>query len=340
VAEALAWFCERAGALGYAGGLERNVLLPTAVGALRPTAVVPASMAAGDLSGGGRVLIAGFRSLKDFHPRYAASNLAGAEAAAGARVAARGEELATSPQPGRADVPPMDYARGLDDPALRAELGAELRRLVAPGEAVGLPAVIGTGPSLAAWEELQERAGAPLFEIPTLPPSVPGIRLFGMLSGAIRRAGGRIVIGGRAIGVERAGRRVEAVVVETAARPVAHASSAVVLATGGFASGGLDLDSHGAVRETVLGLPVAHAPADGAARFGPGVLDAHPLGRAGIATDALLRPLGEGGEPVYDNVHVAGAQLAGAEPWREKSGDGITIATGYRAAGAVLEAAA
>jgi len=31
-------------------------------------------------------------------------------------------------------------------------------------------------------------------------------------------------------------------------------------------------------------------------------------------------------------VLVAGATLAGAEPWREKSGDGISLATGHRAA--------
>ena len=39
---------------------------------------------------------------------------------------------------------------------------------------------------------------------------------------------------------------------------------------------------------------------------------------------------------MLDNVLVAGATLAGAEPWREKSGDGISLATGYRAAELVL----
>jgi glycerol-3-phosphate dehydrogenase subunit B len=35
---------------------------------------------------------------------------------------------------------------------------------------------------------------------------------------------------------------------------------------------------------------------------------------------------------------VAGATLAGAEPWREKSGDGISLATGFRAAELALAA--
>jgi anaerobic glycerol-3-phosphate dehydrogenase len=36
---------------------------------------------------------------------------------------------------------------------------------------------------------------------------------------------------------------------------------------------------------------------------------------------------------------VAGATLGGGEPWREKSGDGISLSTGYAAAGHVLAAA-
>ena len=34
---------------------------------------------------------------------------------------------------------------------------------------------------------------------------------------------------------------------------------------------------------------------------------------------------------------VAGATLAGAQPWREKSGDGISLATGHRAAELIIE---
>jgi anaerobic glycerol-3-phosphate dehydrogenase len=34
---------------------------------------------------------------------------------------------------------------------------------------------------------------------------------------------------------------------------------------------------------------------------------------------------------------VAGATLAGAEPWKERSGEGISLGTGYRAAQIVLE---
>ena len=53
IAEAVRWFSERVAAgplpeYRYVGDLERNILLPTAVGVLRPSALVPETMAAGD----------------------------------------------------------------------------------------------------------------------------------------------------------------------------------------------------------------------------------------------------------------------------------------------------
>lgn len=51
LAPALEWFRDRVAGLGYAGGLERNLLLPTALGVARPTSLAPRTMAAGALAG-------------------------------------------------------------------------------------------------------------------------------------------------------------------------------------------------------------------------------------------------------------------------------------------------
>src|SRR5262249_12939503 len=75
VERALEWFRDVVAPVRYAGGVEENFLLPSAVGAVRPTALAPASMAAGDLRDGPRLLVAGFRPLKDFYPAYVADNL-------------------------------------------------------------------------------------------------------------------------------------------------------------------------------------------------------------------------------------------------------------------------
>jgi len=112
----------------------------------------------------------------------------------------------------------------------------------------------------------------------------------------------------------------------------------VVLATGGLSAGGIEADTAGVLTERALGLPV-HGPGPGETGFLPGYLSDHPMETAGLRVDSSLRPVGPGGEPVYENVYAAGAVIGGARPWREKSGDGISLSTGYLAAEAILREA-
>jgi glycerol-3-phosphate dehydrogenase subunit B len=333
---AVAWFKERfadgpLAPYAYTGDVEQNVLLPTAVGALRPSAVVPETMAGADTRGG-EVCVVGFRALKDFHPRLLADNL---NRSAG--VSARGVELDLTPE-GRADINALGFARAFDDPRFRGQLTIRLGERLRGQEHVALPAVLGIADPHRAWAELQERLGRPVFEVPTLPPSVPGMRVFATLRERLRRAGAQIVLNNVVTGAEHAGGRVTAVRARVGLRDAVYLADWVVLATGGFGSGGLELDSRWAGRETALGLPVTGIPAIGSDRFRPGYFDSHPIGRAGVAVDADQRPVDASGAQVFENVLVAGATLAGAEPWREKSGDGLSLATGHRAAGLILAA--
>jgi glycerol-3-phosphate dehydrogenase subunit B len=310
----------------YRGGLEENLLLPTALGVPRPSAVVPETMAGGDLRRGAPVFVVGFRGFKDFHPALLAETLRRTG------TPARSAELDLVPE-GRADVNSLGYARAFDDPAFRTEVVAQLVGRLGAEERVAFPAVLGIAGPHGAWSDLERRLARPVFEVPTLPPSVPGMRLFAILHDALRRAGGRMILNSVVTGAEREGARVAALRVRVGLREERRSCDWVVLATGGFASGGLELDSRWTAREPALGLPVTGVPAPGDERFRPGYFDDHPIARAGVAVGSDLRPEG------HENVLVAGATLAGAEPWREKSGDGISLATGYRAAELVLTGA-
>ena len=314
VAAALEWFKER---LPYVGGLDENMLLPTAVGALKPSAAVPESMAAGDLRSGGEVCVVGFRALKDFHVALLADNLT--RGGTGARAV----ELDLTPE-GRADVNSLGFARAFDDPAFRAEVAAQLVSRLGGDERVAFPAVLGVDGS--AWREVRDRLAHEVFEVPTLPPSVPGMRVFAVLRERLRRAGGRVILNAVVTGAEDG--RIRA---RVGLREGVYDADRIVLATGGFASGGIELDSSWDARETALGLPVVGVPSG--ERFRPDYFAEHPIGRAGVKVDGDLRPEG------LENVLVAGATLAGAAPWREKSGDGISLSTGHRAAELILAAA-
>ena len=333
LATALNWFSARAGALGYVGGLERNLLLPTALGVPKPSALAPRTMSGGDLTAGGRFVFVGLKGFKDFHPTLIADNLAGARLPA--PVAARALELELPPGR-RVDMSGRVIAGQFDNERLSEWLIAALKDRVEPDERIGVPAVLGLRRADDTWRELETRLERTVFEVSTLPPSIPGIRLFDALASALRAGGTRMVLGVRAVGARTSGARIDAVDVANATGTVSHATDAVVLASGGFASGGLELDSFGATHETVFDLPLIGVPDTGRVRFAPAYFDAQPLSAAGVGIDDLLRPVDAKGHPVYANLHAAGAILGGAVPWKEKSGTGISVATGYAAAGAIL----
>jgi glycerol-3-phosphate dehydrogenase subunit B len=296
--------------------------LPTALGVARPSALVPVTMARGALDGGAPLCIVGVPRLRDLHASLCAANLS--------KLGSDARSVELDIGEGRAEVNALGLARQFDDPAFRNVVAGRLGPLLRDGERVGLPAVLGLRDPHGAWTDLQERLGHELFEIPTLPPSVPGMRVFDALKGALRVAGGRLVLGARVIGCERDGGRVTTLKAEAGGRDSVYAAEHVVLASGGFASGGIELDSDWHTRERALGLPLRGLPGPGQPRFRPDYFGEQPLAKVGVAVDAEQRAEGT------DNVLVAGAALPGAEPWREGSGEGIAITSAHRAAGLVL----
>ncbi|MBK9943451.1 MAG: glycerol-3-phosphate dehydrogenase subunit GlpB [Kouleothrix sp.] len=316
----------------YVGSLERNVLLPTALGALRPAAFFPATMAAGDMRLGGAahagppLLLAGFHELRDFFPPMAAENLTGQG------IPARGVYLTLPPIARRLDFNTRVFAQLFDDPAFREDVGRQLRAARGDATRIGLPAVLGLRDPLGAVAHLQALSGAQIFEIPTLPPSVPGMRLFTIFREAIVKAGGRLQIGAEVLRGEGADGALTAVYSAAAAREQTHRANLFLLATGGVAGGGVRTDHTGSTWETALGLPL-QAPGGRGEWFAPRFLNeaGHPIYRAGIATNPQLQPLDAAGAVVYRNVAVSGAALAGSDPIRERCYSGMALATGWRA---------
>lgn len=307
----------------YTGGLDRNHLLPTAVGAIRPSALVPETMAAGDARSSVPVCVVGMRVLRDFHASLCAGNIRRAG------IPARAVEVEIDV--GRVEANSLGLARRFDDESFRAAFVGRLALLLRPGERVALPAVLGLRDPHGAWSDLQRRLGRAVFEVPTLPPSAPGMRVYNALVAALRAAGGRLVLGAEVLDVEREGDRVTGVRAHTSGHDTIYHAGWIVLATGGFASGGIELGSDWAASETILGLSLQGMPRPGEARFTADYFGHQPMAGVGVAVDSSLRAR------ETENVYVAGAALPGAVPWREGSGQGIALATGHFAAQAVLE---
>ncbi|WP_254824235.1 glycerol-3-phosphate dehydrogenase subunit GlpB [Haloglomus halophilum] len=326
---------------GYRGGhTDRNALVPTFGGTVKPTARYPESVAAGLASDARPMLVVGFRSLTDFDARQVAARLE----ATGVPFPVAGVEVAF-PAAFRDDAAVTRVARALDrdeaidgTPARRALAAAVEPHLdaVEGGAArVGFPAFLGDDAAPTVRAELADHLGADVFEIPMGPPSLPGLRVEDRLYAALEDAGVRYETGNPVVGRELAdgtdggdgaSGRVDALLVDRTGTEVPYAAEAVVLATGGLVGKGIHSDREG-VREPVLGCHVPH-PAERYEWYVDDALGDQPYARFGVDTDDRLRPLDADGAVQFPNVRVAGATLGGADVAREKSASGVSLATG------------
>jgi glycerol-3-phosphate dehydrogenase subunit B len=317
-----------AGAEGLAleGSLAANRLVATAAGTLRPSCLVPASLAA-DWSSG-RVLAVGLAGFRDFQPDLVARVLPEAAARHGIELTCRTMTVHL-PASGRRHLDGMELARRFEDAAFRRELVAALRGHLDGATLLAMPAVLGLRRAAEVGAELSSALGVPLVELPSLPPSVPGVRLELALAAALRRAGGTVQVGPSArVGPESG--PVGWVELAGPGHPLRVPAGRVVLATGGLASGGLEVTIDEDIVEPAAGLPVRR---EAGALYGTGFLapDGHPAHRAGVRVDAAMRPVGENGEPLRQNLFAAGGLVASADRARERSADGVCCATGWRA---------
>ena len=313
VADALDAFIQLCADDGYPliGSLDANLVLPSGLGAARPTCLAPATMLAGDLSRSEGVLIVGLGRFGDFAPELVADNLA-----------ARGLDAT----PVQLELPTLDARRfvngtvlaGLfETEAFRAEVAHALREHLTRGRRVAFPAVLGIDRATEVVADLSDRLEAEVFEVPVLPPSVPGMRLQGILRRAIRRAGGRVIDNAEAIGLEGDDDGVS-VTTLAAARTQSHRARRAIIATGGILGGGVVGLADGSLREVVADLPL-RGPSSRREWFDED--GAHPVYRRGVAVgpDLLARP----------SVLVAGGLLAGSDPIREGSLEGVALSTGW-----------
>lgn len=301
-----------------------NLWLPSPVGAARPTFLAPRAQLAGDLHRAEPMLIVGFRGLRDFYPTLIAENLSKQG------HPARAEFLPLDLISARRDVSTVQLATALDDDARVEQLAAALQKIVRAGERVGLPVILGLDAHATTFERLQARVGAPIFEIPTLPPSVPGIRLTNALRNRLRQMNVRIEINADVMGFHAEGDRVRWIESEASGRPLRHRAEKFVLATGGILGGGINSDHTGKVWEVVFNLPVV-APSERAQWFRARFFDpaGHPIFRAGVPVNHSFQPIDANGARVYANVWAAGNVLAHCDSIRERSLEGVALATAY-----------
>jgi glycerol-3-phosphate dehydrogenase subunit B len=314
--------------LPYAGDADRNVQAVTSVGTLKTTYRVPVTAWNGVAALGRRspCLIVDIQGLKGFSARQVAATL-------GDRwPEVRTARLSLPGVTGSGEVFPERLARSLEVGSNREAFAAELRLRLGPAAVVGLPAVLGVSGSAEVLRDLETRLGVSVFEIPTMPPGVTGLRLKEAFERGLKGLGVTLCLESKVARVEAdpdGGFRLHAGPVREAEEVIA--ARAVILATGRFMGGGLRADRRH-VSEPLFHLPVSQ-PARRDDWHREDFLDrrGHPINRAGVEVDAAFRPVDAAGRVVHPQLRAAGLILAHQDWMRMKCGSGLAIATAWAA---------
>lgn len=309
----------------YGAPTDHNVSVMTPAGTTKPTFSVPATMQSGvdAYAQKAKCVIIDFKGLRGFSGRQVVANLQKTWPAVST-------ERITFPEMEHGEIYPEVMARALEVPATREKLAETIRQIRGDAEFVGMPAIMGMHNPDTVMADLARLIGCPVFEIPTMPPSVPGIRLREMFEQVFPQKGLTLVPQQKVKDINFSGERVELSLSDNYGPIIIHAK-AVILATGRFLSGGLEAEI-GGISEPLLDLPVTQ-PESRDDWYSTQYMDkqGHEIHKCGIEVDDAFRPLNNKGNVVDPRLFAAGVILAHQDWIRGRCGAGVAIATAFKA---------
>ena len=313
--------------LTYHRRMNHNIAVLTSMGTIKPTYCVPHTMWQGveALEKKPPGLLMDIRGLKGFSAR---------------QIAAALQHDWPDLQTARISFPGMDhlsemYTEHMANALILSENRRKFAQAVQPhlkeAQIVGMPAILGLYRTHEVVSDLEKLIGVPVFEIPTIPPSVPGLRLKEAFERGLRTKGVEYFSQKRVLEVRhQVDEYFEVGIGWTAAEQTVR-SRGIILASGRFIGGGLHADRK-RIKETIFDLPV-HQPGNRTEWHRRDFLDpsGHPVNRAGLEIDDSFRPLNSSRQPAFRTLFAAGSLLAHNDWKRIKCGAGVAIASAFGA---------
>ncbi len=330
----LAWLGEHG--LPYIHGGNQNLLTLTPMGAIKETWAIPQTCQENvpALAQKAPTLLVDFEGLREYS---AAQILAVAQPMWPTLRAKRLPFPVPSPMP----LLPGAMAQSLELPRHAENLAKAIAPHVGNVHYVGLPAIAGIAHPTETLgiiaSTLSSLAGRDIrvFEIPTLPASVAGLRLKNLFESRMDKEGVTPRRLTRALHVHTIQQGEKAGWLEVELGHTAPEEKVLcrhmVLATGRFIGHGLKAERT-RIHETIMDLPVAQ-PAGRELWHSADLFDpaGHPINSAGLMVNHGMHVTDFSGFALFPNLYACGAILAHQDWLREKCGVGLAVATAWRA---------
>lgn len=309
-----------------------NTRIPTIMGTLKPTYLMPAGLDYSCLQKARSVLVASIQGLRDCKCALIVNQL---RRYPGWEDKKYGTLVLPIPfQNGLRSVSSLDIARHVEKKAgfdwLIKSIGTNADKY----DLVLIPPICGCHADSAVWQELRGRLQRPVVEMISIPPGVGGLRLSDAIMRELFRHDFRLIENARVIRADRSGARCVALIAQGSGQQYRYSGDAFIIATGGILGGGIVVEP-GKAYEAIFGINL-HMPENVDEWTSADFFGKHVISTLGVKTDASMRPVDSEGNPLLENVHFCGRSLSGYDFTAEKSGHGVALASGHLAAGKAL----
>ena len=319
-------FLQKAG-LSYVPSNGKNTSVLTSAGTFKPSFLIPETIKKCNLLKKNKnLLIMDFKGLKGFNAKQMAAMLKNKHYTV--------DTLRIELFQHSYVISPMHLAAMFENSSFLEKIAKQILPFADKIDLMGMPAVCGIDNSFETLTKLEKKTGVKIFEIPMMPPSIPGLRLKNAFEKQLAENKvtflSQAKIKSREFNPEfnNDGFILNAVNQNLETRIKARG---VILASGRFQGGGLHAQ-RGKILETIFNLPI-YQPENRNLWHHINFFEkqGHMINSAGIETDNVFRPVDKNSSIIHKNLYAAGAILAHNDWTRLKSGSGVSALSAYTA---------